>query len=96
MELRAASYGGASNLFMEMGQQRCLSMAHCEFLRIPWQFDFYIPPGTSWEKFDTRNFGNKKTGAQLHEAFQRKLSGADPIPSSIEQYLSAAGTRLVF
>jgi hypothetical protein len=93
MELRAARYGLASNLFLEAGEQRCVSMAHCEYHNIPWEFDFYTPTRTSWEAFEEPKFGEKNTEEELASSFARKFTGPDPLPTSIEHYLSVAGPR---
>jgi hypothetical protein len=92
-ELRATRYGLASNLVMDVGELRCLTMAHCEGNGFPWEFDFYIKRHASWNPFEIRDFPRKLTGEALTEAFRRKLASPDVLPSSIDAYLSVAGKR---
>jgi hypothetical protein len=83
MELGATRYGLASRLFMEVGELECVSMAHCDYLKIPWKFDFMMSIKRNWGSFDTGYFQRKKTGENLTQAFYAKFRGIDPVPTSI-------------
>jgi hypothetical protein len=86
MELRGAQLGMASNLLLEVGQVDCVSMTHCEYLGIDWQFDFRIRTnGTrnSWSPFTPLWFGEKYSGAKRSELFRQHLTDPNLLPQEI-------------
>jgi hypothetical protein len=83
MELRGTQYGMASELFMEIGDIPCMSMAHCEFHGIPWRFDFGYGGRKSWAGFVARDILHGNKGDFLTHLFETKLASGHLLPDDV-------------
>jgi hypothetical protein len=83
MELRAVQYEMASNLMMEVGQTRCVSMAHCEHHGIPWKFDWNLVKDRPWLPFRLDMVLGRAKGDDLRRLFENKLSQGPLLPDAI-------------